>query len=125
MEENDLAACADLCRRVHGFERTNELRDNIAVFAPFVAVRKGRITAYALVAFWGHGVAETEQDMHALLLGVAAATGEPLSFLMPTRQSDLFRWTLSEGLRVLKPMTYMVTGEYHEPRGCWLPSILY
>jgi hypothetical protein len=24
-----------------------------------------------------------------------------------------------------KPMTYMTVGEYHEPRGSWIPSVLY
>jgi hypothetical protein len=28
-------------------------------------------------------------------------------------------------LRVVKPMTYMTIGEYREPVGCWIPSVLY
>src|SRR5918996_5269585 len=47
LEEGDLDGCEALCKKVHGFERTNELRDSIQAFAPFVAVRDGRITAYA------------------------------------------------------------------------------
>ena len=38
--EADLDECASLCKQVHGFERTNELRDAIQAFAPFVAVRQ-------------------------------------------------------------------------------------
>jgi predicted N-acetyltransferase YhbS len=128
MEESDLGACEALCSKVHGFERTNQLRDSIrAPFLPFVAVREGRIVAYASsVTFWqtNHGVAESEADMKGLLLGAAAAVDKPLGLLVPLR-SGLFRWCLDEGLRVLKPMNLMALGEYREPRGSWFPSVLY
>lgn len=127
LHENDLGACEKLCAAVHGHERTNELRDAIQAFAPFVAVREGRIVAYATaVGFWpmNHGVAESEDDMEALLLGAGAAIDEPLAFLVPLR-SDLLRWCLDEGLRLVKPMNLMALGEYRDPRGAWLPSVLY
>ncbi len=130
LEERDLEECEDLCFRVHGFERTNELRDSLGVpvLSPFVAVRDGRITAYATTLTFfpaSYGVAETEDDMRALVLGALAAGEEPASFLLPLRQAGLFRWCLGEGLRVLKPMTYMTLGQYREPNGCWVPSVLY
>jgi hypothetical protein len=130
LEDGDLQECERLCTRVHGFERTRELRDaiQVPVFSPFVAVRDGRITAYATTLTFfpaAYGVAETEDDMCALIAGALAAGGEPASFLVPTRQAGLFRWCLGEGLRVAKPMTYMSTGEYQEPDGCWIPSVLY
>jgi GNAT superfamily N-acetyltransferase len=130
LEEGDLDRCEDLCLRIHGFERTNELRDALRfpVLSPFVAVRAGRITAYATTLTFfpaAYAVAETEDDMRALILGALAAREEPASFLLPTRQADLFRWCLDEGLRVVKPMTYMAIGEYREPAGCWIPSVLY
>ncbi len=127
LTEGDLDECEALCKKVHGFERTNELRDAIQGLKPFVAVRDGRITAYASsVAFWpmNHGVAESDQDMQALLLGAAAAVDEPIAFLVPLR-SELFRWSLEAGLRLVKPMNLMALGEYHEPRGPWFPSVLY
>ena len=127
LDEDDLDECEALCKKVHGFERTNELRDSIQAFKPFVAVQDGRITAYASsVVFWpmNHGVAETDQDMHALLLGAAAAVKEPIAFLVPLR-SELFRWSLGAGLRLVKPMNLMALGEYAEPRGSWYPSVLY
>ena len=127
LEEDDLDQCEALCKQVHGFERTNELRDSIQAFKPFVAVRDGRITAYASsVVFWpmNHGVAQTEEDMRALLLGAAAAVDEPIAFLAPLR-SELFRWSLGAGLRLVKPMNLMALGEYQEPRGSWFPSVLY
>ncbi len=127
LEEGDLDECEALCTKVHGFERTNELRDSIKAFKPFVAVRDGRITAYASsVVFWpmNHGVAERDEDMQALLLGAAASVNEPIAFLVPLR-SELFRWSLAEGLRSVKPMNLMALGEYQEPRGSWFPSVLY
>jgi GNAT superfamily N-acetyltransferase len=130
MEHDDLEACEALHRKVHGFERTAELRDALAspVLAPVVAVRAGRIVAYAAgVTFFAaaHGVAETQQDMLDLLLGALAATDAPASFLLPTRQADLFGGCLAAGLRVVKPMTYMTRGECREPNGAWFPSVLY
>ena len=127
LTEADLDECGALCERVHGFPRTGELRDAIHGMAPFVAVRDGRITAYATsVAFWpmNHGVAESDDDMTALLLGAAAAVDDPIAFLVPLR-SPLFRWSLSEGMRLVKPMNVMALGEYDEPDGSWFPSVLY
>lgn len=123
----DLDECEALCKKVHGFPRTNGLRDAIQAFAPFVAVRDGRIAAYASsVTFWplNHGVAEREEDMTALLQGAAGAVEEPLALLVPLR-TGLFRWCLEEGLRLVKPMNLMAFGEYREPRGAWFPSVLY
>jgi hypothetical protein len=127
LTEGDLDECAALCEKVHGFERKNELRDSIQGLAPFVAVHDGRIAAYASsVTFWpmNHGVAESEDEMKALLRGAAAVVEEPLAFLVPLR-TGLLRWGLEEGLRLVKPMNLMALGEYQEPRGSWFPSVLY
>src|SRR5688572_13205125 len=75
LADDDIEECEALCKRVHGFERTGALRDSMRSFTPMVAIRDGRIVAYASTAtFWqmGHGVAEDEQAMEALLLGAAA-----------------------------------------------------
>ncbi len=130
LRQEDLAACGDLHRRVHGFERANELRDALEASAldPFVALRHARVVAYATTLTFfpaAHGVAETEQDMCALIAGALAAGEAPASFLRPTRQAELFRWLLGEGLRVVKPMTYMTVGRYEAPAGGWIPSVLY
>jgi GNAT superfamily N-acetyltransferase len=130
LEEGDLEQCERLCLNVHGFERTNELRDalHVPVFSPIVALRDGRITAYATTLTFfpaAYAVAETEEDMRALITGALAAGDDPASFLLPMRQADLFRWCLNEGLRAVKPMTYMTIGEYRKPNGCWIPSVLY
>jgi hypothetical protein len=128
MRDEDLVAVAELGRKVHGFGRAGELKSLAPALNPFVAVRGGRVTAYASAPnFWplNHAAAEGEEDMRALLAGAAAATGAPLSLLLPTRQAGLFRWCLSRGLRVVKPMTLMAMGEYREPRGSFYPSVGY
>ncbi len=128
MREEDYDACAVVCRSVHGFDRLNELKHTPPAPNPFVALRDGRLTAYiSAPQFWplNHAVAETEEDMLALLIGVSNQCTEPLSFLLPTRQATLFRWCLKNGMRAVKPMTLMSMGEYHAPRGCYLPSVGY
>jgi GNAT superfamily N-acetyltransferase len=128
LQADDLQACAALYTTVLGFERTRELTDALKLFSPIVALRQGRVTAYASTAtFWplNHGVAETDADMRELLLGAATLTSEALAFLLPIRQADFLRWCLGEGLRVVKPMTLMAMGEYREPQGCYFVSVLY
>ncbi len=41
-------------------------------------------------------------------------------FLLPTRDSELFRWSLDKGLRVVQPITLMSLGLYDEPAGAFL-----
>ncbi len=95
----------------------------------YVAVRDGRATVYASAPhFWAlnYAVAESEEDMQPVLTGAGnLSDGQPLSFLLPTRQTNLFRWCLQQGMRVIKPSTLMSTGRYGEPRGRFLPSVGY
>jgi predicted N-acetyltransferase YhbS len=129
IQERDFASCAELSRKAHGVERVNELRNTPPFLTSFVAVRDGRVTAYTSAPqFWAlnHAVAETEEEMQALLMGAGnLSDGQPLSLLLPTRQTSLFRWCLKKGMRVVKPMTLMAMGEYQEPRSCYLPSVGY
>jgi GNAT superfamily N-acetyltransferase len=125
--EDDLEQCEALCKKVHGFERTGALRDAMQAFGSFAALRDGRIVAYSsTLAFWpmAYGVAESEEDMKALLLGGAATVEEPIALLVPL-QSGLFRWCLEQRLRGVKPMNVMARGAYQEPVGSWYPSVLY
>lgn len=120
----DLDACNALCTRVHGHDRAGELSDAIQQGSAVVAESQGRITAYASsMAFSGHAVGETNEDLRALIASAPAFQGPGL--LVPTRNASLFRWCLDNGLRVVQPMTLMTTGLYNEPAGAYLPSILY
>ena len=122
--ETDFDACNRVCRQVHGHDRAGELRDAIARGNATVVEHDGRITGYAtILGFFGHALGETNADVKALI-GAAKEFAGP-GFLLPTRNSELFRWCLTNGLRVTQPMTLMSRGLYNEPAGAFLPSILY
>jgi len=127
MRAEDVAACEALCRSIYGFER-REIHDRPERFQPTVALREGRVVAYASVAglgMGGHGVAESEADMRALLIGIGVRSTQHLEFLLPMRNATFFRWALAEGFRVVKMMNLMTYGEYQEPRGWYFPSVAY
>ena len=89
-----------------------------------VVERAGRTTGYATpVAYFGHAVAETNDDLKALI-GAARAFPGP-GFLLPARNGEMMRWCLAEGLRVTHTMTLMTIGLFNEPERAWLPSVLY
>ena len=122
--EADIEACNHVCRQVHGHDRAGESRDAIARGNATVVEHDGRVTGYAMiVGFFGHAVGETNADVKALI-GAAKEFAGP-GFLLPTRNGELFRWCLTNGLRVTQPMTLMSRGLYNEPTGAFLPSILY
>lgn len=128
ISETDYAACDKLCIKVHGFSRVEELRATAQIMPAFVVERDGAIVGYAAAPnSWqmNHAVAETVEDMKNLLSGAANLTGQPLSFLLPARNGDLFRWCLKKKMKVVKPMSLMAMGAYQEPNGCFLPSVLY
>ncbi len=120
----DEAACNALCLRVHGHTRAGELRGPIAEGRVKVVERLGRITAYTTgVHYFGHSVAETNDDLGALI-GAADDFGTP-GFLVPLSNGDLFRWCLAHGLRVFFLVNLMAIGIYQEPRGAYLASVGY
>ena len=120
----DLAACNALSQRIHGFDRGDDLAFSTQQGSALVVERGGRITGYTSgLAFFGHSTCESNQDLQALLTSVESYGGA--GFLLPTRNTELFRWCLSNGLRVVEPMTLMSIGLYSEPAGAWLPSILF
>jgi predicted N-acetyltransferase YhbS len=120
----DIAACNVLCLAVHGMHRGGELRDAIAQGGASVVERGGRITGYTTrIAFFGHAVGETTDDLIALIAAAPAFLGP--GFLVPSRNAPLMRWCLDHGLRITQSLTLMSIGLYNEPAGAYLPSILY
>ena len=123
-QSNDVGACNDLCMRTHGHNRGGELKDAIQQGTAMVAESDGRIRAYATsIAFFGHAVGETNQDLQALISAAPEFQGPGI--LVPARNAALFHWCLENRLRVVQPMTLMTTGLYNEPAGAYLPSILF
>jgi GNAT superfamily N-acetyltransferase len=122
--EQDLAACGRLCARVHGHDRDGELRDAIAAGTARVVERPDRVCGYATGFGYGwHAVAETDDDLIALLASAEAYVG--LGILVPSRNAALLRWCLDHGLRIVQQSTLMTIGLYGEPAGAYLPSILF
>jgi predicted N-acetyltransferase YhbS len=120
----DVAACNALCLRVHGHTRSGELADAVATGTASVVESGTRITGYTTaLAFFGHAVGESNEDLQALFGAAVAFPGAGV--LVPTRNSDLMRWCLREKLRITQSMTLMSNGLYNEPNGAWLPSVLY
>lgn len=120
----DVTACDEICRAVHGHDRRGEIEDAVASGTALVVERGGRVTGYATsVAYMGHAVAETNDDLKALI-GASPSFGGP-GFLLPIRNAELFRWCLGKGLRVVQTMTLMSRGLYNEPSGAFLPSVIF
>lgn len=121
---DDLAACDELCRGVHGFDRHNELAAAVKQGSARVVEHLARITGYATdIGFFAHAVAETNRDLMALIGAAETITGPGL--LLPSRNGEVFRWCLSRGLRYVEPLSLMSRGLYNEPKGAFLPSILF
>ena len=122
--EEDLEGCNEVCFKVHGHARGPELLEAIRQGTATVVEHGGRITGYTTtVGFFGHTVGESNEELKALI-GAAPAFPGP-GFLLPTRNSEVLRWCLEQGLRVVQPMTLMSLGLYNEPRGAFMPSVLY
>ncbi|HEU4854947.1 MAG TPA: GNAT family N-acetyltransferase [Nitrosospira sp.] len=120
----DADVCDRLCRKIHGHDRGQELRHAIAQRTAMVVEHGSHITGYAtLIGFMGHAVGESNEDLK-VLIGAADSFAGP-GFLLPTRNSELFRWCLQQGLRVVQPMNLMSLGLYNQPSGVFLPSILF
>jgi GNAT superfamily N-acetyltransferase len=120
----DQESCNRLCQQVHGHDRGGELGDAIAQGVALAVERDGRLTGYSTgVAFFGHSVAETNEDMKALI-GSASEYSGP-GFHVPNTNTELLRWCYDNGLRMVKAMTLMSVGLYNEPDGAYLPSVLY
>ena len=121
---DDLDGIDALTLRVHGHTRHNEVADAIERRTAMIVKRGGRVSGYTTgVGFFGHTVGESADDVKALI-GAATEFGGP-GFLLPTRNSELLRWCLAQGLRIVQPMTLMSRGVYQEPRGAFMPSVLF
>jgi GNAT superfamily N-acetyltransferase len=121
---DDLDAATVLCEKVHGHNRGGELREGIEHGTALVVERQCRLTGYAAgFGYFGHAVGESNLDLQALI--ASADTFEGPGIIVPTRNAELLRWCLSQGLRIVQPMTLMTMGLYNEPAGAYLPSVLY
>jgi hypothetical protein len=120
----DIVACNDLCRIVHGMERSEEVHESVEQGSGMTVEHLGKPTGYTTgVGFFSHSVAKSNQDLMALI-GAAPSFSGP-GFLLPTNNHEVFDWCLRKGLRLVVQATLMSIGLYNEPEGAWLPSVLY
>jgi predicted N-acetyltransferase YhbS len=121
---DDVDACDDICRRVHGHDRHVEVQGAVDRGMASVAERGGEITGYTTgLGYIGHAIGKTDDDVIALLQSTETFTG--LGVLVPSRNPVLMAWCLNAGLRLVQQSTLMSIGLYNEPQGAWLPSIGY
>jgi predicted N-acetyltransferase YhbS len=122
--EADLNSCNQLCYQIHGHDRSQELPGAIKTGTLSVVEYNGMITGYTTqVGFLGHTIAATNTGLKALI-GASAHYPGP-GFLLPSRNAEVLRWCLQNGLRIIMPMTLMSKGLYKNPAGAFLPSVLY
>jgi GNAT superfamily N-acetyltransferase len=125
--ESDIESCNAICKAVHGHDRNGELQDSIKQGNAKVVLHGDKITGYTCgLTFFNHSVGLSNDDLKAL---ISSATdndsyGGP-GILIPTRNTQLFRWCLNNGLKLVQQLTLMTIGMYNEPAGSYMPSILY
>ena len=123
--ESDLETCNAICRAIHGHDRNGELRDSIKQGIAKVVLHGDKITGYTSgLTYFNHSVGFTNDDLKALIASATDCYGGP-GILIPTRNANLFRWCLDNGLRLVHQLTLMTVGMYNEPAGSYMPSILY
>ena len=122
--ETDLNSCNQLCHQIHGHDRSHELQGAMNAGSFSIVEYNGIITGYTTqVGFLGHTIAATNTGLKALI-GASANFSGP-GFLLPSRNAEVLRWCLQNGLRIVMPMTLMSKGLYNDPAGAFLPSVLY
>ena len=109
--EADLNSCNQLCYKRHGHDRSHELSGAMKTGTSSVVEYDGMIIGYTTqVGFLGHTISLTNTGLKALI-GASANFSGP-GFLLPSRNAEVLRWCLQNGLRIVEPMTLMSKGLY-------------
>lgn len=120
----DFDAMDELCRSIHGFSRRNETERLISFGFPAFVLDRGGVRGYLLGTAMGHGVAQSDDDM-AALINTMGANVENAHSLIPLRNGTLYRALLASGHKNQKVMNLMAYGPYEEPQGTFCPSVLF
>jgi ribosomal protein S18 acetylase RimI-like enzyme len=124
LTKDDVEQANKLCIAAHGISRKNEISGAASTGNGLVVENAGLFSGYATaLGFFGHAVIQTNDDLKALIGSGRAIDGPGI--LLPTRNGDVMRFCLENGLRIVMPMSLMSKGYYQTPRNPFLPSILY
>lgn len=121
---DDIPAMDELCKSIYRISRGPECAVLIGLGFPAFVLDRGHIRGYLLGTLFGHGVAESDDDMLALLAGLGTRMPEAQAFV-PIRNGELYRRALAAGHRNSKVMNLMALGPYEEPQGSYCPSVLF
>src|SRR5919198_2201361 len=121
-DDNDVSMCNELCKSSYGFSREMELRQAKDQGVATMIERDGVITGYAAgIGIFGHAVAESNEDLKALIANASAILGP--GFFVPARNHELISWLLQNGFQIGWPANLMRVGPYQEPFTPFLPSL--
>jgi GNAT superfamily N-acetyltransferase len=124
-KEGDIAHMDGLCNKVYGLRRSLDLAAFSALGGGSMLVRDKGNGPTAYLAFgqdFGHGVAETDDDLLALIGEAGVGSGGAAKIHCPLSNGELFRKLLDYGCRSIELHTLMAYGPYEPPNGIWLPS---
>ena len=122
--EADLPGMDELCRSIYGIDRKGECAAVMALGFPAIVLDRGHIAGYQIGTAIGHGVAESDDDMLALLASLGAMAPGGHAFV-PLRSGELYRRALAAGHRNVKVMNLMAYGPYEDPKGTYCPSVMF
>lgn len=121
---DDFAAMDALCRSSYRVSRQGEYGALTQLGFPAFVLERGRVAGYLIGTLLGHGAAESDDDMLALLNSLGAHVPGAQSFV-PLRNGALYRRALAAGHRNRKVMNLMALGPYEETQGTFCPSVLF
>jgi predicted N-acetyltransferase YhbS len=121
---DDYDAMDALCREIYGLSRRNEIAGLAGAGLPAFVLDRNGIKGYLIGTPLGHGVAESNDDLVALMSSEGALVPDSHAFV-PMRNGELYRKALAAGHRNGKVMNLMAIGPYEEPRGTYGPSVMF
>jgi ribosomal protein S18 acetylase RimI-like enzyme len=121
---DDYDAMDALCRDIYQVSRRNEIAGLAGAGLPAFVLDRNGIKGYLIGTPLGHGVAESDDDLVALMSSEGALVPDSHAFV-PMRNGELYRKALAAGHRNSKVMNLMSVGPYEEPRGTYAPSVMF
>jgi hypothetical protein len=120
----DFDAMDELCQSIYRISRRNECETLVNLGFPAFVLDRGGVRGYLIGTALGHGVAENDAGMLALINSLGATMPDAHT-LVPLRNGALYRGALASGHKNQKVENLMALGPYEEPQGAFCPSALF